>query len=519
VDFRGHDSRYQIEACAPCHSRRQRLTDGEMPGKPWLDDYHPALLREGLYYADGQQQDEVYVWGSFLQSRMYAKGVRCSDCHEPHSLQLRAEGNALCAQCHRPAGNERFPSLKKADYDTPAHHHHPEGSGGAQCVTCHMPARSYMVIDSRPDHIFRIPRPDLSVKIGTPNACNGCHDKKTAQWAADAIAKWYGPGRRQEAHYGEVFAAARTHRPGALSGLEHLVSDRDVPAIVRATALELARAYGPAGGRLGVQARDDPDPIVRSAAASALAAVPVDQRALYAAPLLRDPIRLVRIEAATSLVDLPLTGLKPDDRAAFDRAYAELLASNQSLADMPGSQMNLAGLARQRGDLAVEEAGYRRALAMDPYFAPGYTALAGALSNQRRNADAEAVLREGIKRVPKEGSLHYSLGLLLAEEKHDTEAIVELQKAAELTPGQPRILYNLGLLQQQRGELSQAEDALAKARALGNGDATQALASLYLKQGKFALASPLVEELAAANPGDAQLAKMRDQLRAATAAK
>ena len=192
-----------------------------------------------------------------------------------------------------------------------------------------------MVIDSRPDHIFRIPRPDLSVKIGTPNACNGCHDKKTAQWAADAIAQWYGPSRRQEAHYGEAFAAARARRPGALSGLEHLVSDRDVPAIVRATALDLARAYGPAGGRLGDQARDDPDPLVRSAAASALAAVAVDQRALYAAPLLRDPIRLVRIQAATSLVEVPLTGLKPDDRAAFDRAYAELPASNQSLADMP----------------------------------------------------------------------------------------------------------------------------------------------------------------------------------------
>jgi Flp pilus assembly protein TadD len=121
---------------------------------------------------------------------------------------------------------------------------------------------------------------------------------------------------------------------------------------------------------------------------------------------------------------------------------------------MPTTQMNLAGLARQRGDLVAEEAGYRRALAMDSYFTPAYTALASALSNQRRNADAEAVLREGIKRVPREGSLHYSLGLLLAEEKHDTEAIVELQKAAELTPGQPRIHYNLGLLQQQRGQLA-----------------------------------------------------------------
>src|SRR5215831_6237040 len=222
VDFRGGDSRYQVEACAPCHSRRQRLTDGEQPGRPFLDNYHPALLREGLYYPDGQQRDEVYVWGSFLQSRMYAKGVRCTDCHEAHSLRLSAQGNALCRQCHQSKGNDRFPTLKKADYDTPAHHHHAPGSAGAQCANCHIPAKNYMVIDPRPDHSFRIPRPDLTIKIGTPNACNGCHDKRTPQWAADTVAQWYGPGRRQEAHYGQVFAEARMGRASALAGLDRL---------------------------------------------------------------------------------------------------------------------------------------------------------------------------------------------------------------------------------------------------------------------------------------------------------
>ena len=219
VDFRGNDSRYQVEACAPCHSRRQRLTDGELPGKPFLDNYHPALLREGLYYADGQQQDEVYVWGSFLQSRMYAQGVRCTDCHDPHGLGLKAKGNALCAQCHQPAGNARFPTLAKKDYDTEAHHHHPPGSPGASCANCHMPAKNYMVIDARPDHSFRVPRPDLTVKIGTPNACNGCHDRKTPQWAADAVAQWYGPepaaGSRSSAKSSRPRGAARPRRcPG-----------------------------------------------------------------------------------------------------------------------------------------------------------------------------------------------------------------------------------------------------------------------------------------------------------------
>jgi predicted CXXCH cytochrome family protein len=519
VDFRGTDSRYQVDACAPCHSRRQRLSDGEMPGKPFLDNYHPALLREGLYHADGQQQDEVYIWGSFLQSKMFARGVRCSDCHDPHSVRLKADGNAICTQCHQAAGNARFPTLKKQEYDAPAHHHHAAGSPGGQCAQCHIPAKNYMVIDPRPDHSFRIPRPDLSVKIGTPNACNGCHDKKTPQWAADAIAQWYGPGRRQEAHYGEVFAAARAGAPGAFGGLDRIALDRELPAIVRATALELARGYGPPGGRLGVQTRDDPDALVRSAAAAAMAVLPPGERVLFGAPLLRDPVKLVRIGAAASLAGVPPGQFSADDRSAFDRASAELLASDQTLADMPSMQMNLAGLAGQRGDVAAEEAGYRRALAMDPYLAPAYTALAGALSGQHRNADAEAALRDGLKRLPDDGTLHYSLGLLLAEDKRDAEAIAELERAAKLLPGQARIFYNLGLLQQQRGQLRPAEDALAKARALGDSEATNALALLYLKQSKLAEALPLVEELAAANPDNTQLVKMRDQLRATMAPK
>jgi Tfp pilus assembly protein PilF len=513
VDFRGNDSRYQVEACAPCHSRRQRLTDGELPGRPFLDNYRPALLREGLYYADGQQLDEVYVWGSFLQTKMYAQGVRCTDCHGAHDLKLKLPGNALCAQCHQPAGNARFPTLAKKAYDTPAHHHHAAGSAGAQCVSCHMPSKNYMVIDARPDHSFRIPRPDLSVKIGTPNACNGCHDQKTPQWAAEAVAKWYGPDRRQEPTFAETFASARRGAPAALSGLDTIASDRAQPAIVRATALDLARAYEPAGGRLAIRAKNDADALVRAAAAAALAAVPAQERFPYAAPLLSDPVKLVRIEAARALADIPSTRMPDADRAAFDSAWNELIASERSLSDMPAMRMNLAALAWRRGDTATAEAEYRSAIAMDPYLAPAYSALASVLSAQRRNADSEGVLRDGLRKVPDNGDLHSALGLLLAEEGRDADAVAQMEQAARLSPSNARIFYNLGLIQQRRGDLRAASVALAKSRALGDAEATYALALLEIKQNRPDHALPLVEELAAANPGNAQLAKMRDDLR------
>ena len=515
VDFRGNDSRYLVDSCAPCHSRRQRLTDGEMPGKPFLDNYRPALLREGLYYPDGQQQDEVYVWGSFLQSRMYAQGVRCTDCHDPHGLQLKATGNALCEQCHAPAGNPRFPTLAKKDYDTPAHHHHAEGSAGAQCVNCHIPAKNYMMINARPDHSFRIPRPDISVKIGTPNACNGCHDGKTAQWAAAAVAAWYGPGRRQEALFGETFAAARKGSPGALPGLARIAGDPAQPGIVRATALELARNYGAPGGQLGVQAKNDKDALVRAGSAEALAALEPDERIRYAAPLLRDPVRLVRLEAARALADVPPSRVPEGDRANYDQAWRELIASESLLADMPTMQMNLGGLAWQHADPVAAEAAYRRAVTLDPYLAPAYAALATLLSTVGRNPEAEQVLREGVRRVPDSGELHSTLALLLAEEHQDKAALDEMTAASKLAPPRARVFYNLGLLQQRAGDMRSAEASLTKAHSLGDMDATHALALLEITQGRPERALPLVQELVATNPGNAQFANMLEEVQKA----
>ncbi len=361
-------------------------------------------------------------------------------------------------------------------------------------------------------------RTDLSVKLGTPNACNGCHDKKTAQWAADAIGGWYGPGRQQEAGFAEAFAGARTQQPGAATGLANVIADRGQPAIVRATALELIRNYGAAGIQSAIDAKNDADPLVRAAAATALAAVPIEQRVPYAAPLLRDPIRLVRIQAARTLADVPPTRITGDVRGDYDRAYTELITAESSQADSPTAQLNLAGLALQRGDVPAAEGSYRRAIAMDPYLEPAYSALASFLSAQGRNADAERTLRDGLARLPDDGHLHYSLGLLLAEEKRMPEAITAATKAGTLLPNDARIFYNLGLMLQRQGQLPAAEAALAKARALGDMDATYALALLYVKQGKAALALPLADDLVRSNRASTEYTRMRDELRAAVAA-
>ena len=283
-----------------------------------MQTYRPALLEEGLYYSDGQIQDEVYEYGSFLQSKMHAAGVSCTDCHDPHSLQVKGSVDRVCMACH---AAEKF--------DTPSHHFHRAGSAGARCVSCHMPTRNYMVVHARHDHSFRIPRPDLDAALGTPDACTQCHTDRSSAWAAAAAQRWWGERARPAAPYGEAIQAGREDRAGASALLAQRVQDAKEPAIRRATAATLLRG-GPAENGALEKALADPDPLVRYGAVLALRGLEPAARVTLAAPVLRDPIRAVRIEAARALAAAPPDALSPSDRSELERGIAEYIASQRA---------------------------------------------------------------------------------------------------------------------------------------------------------------------------------------------
>ena len=504
-------SQKQVEVCAACHSRRSELTAMPVPGQPHLDHYLPSLLREGLYHADGQQLDEVFVVGSFRQSKMYRMGVSCTNCHDPHKAKPKLPGNALCLQCHQTPANPAFPSAA-GSYNTPQHHHHAAGTPGAQCTACHMPAKNYMIVQPRPDHSMRIPRPDLSVTLGTPNACNQCHADKTSQWAADAVTKWYGTPKRPP-HYGEVFSAARRGAPQAAQALAALAADAAQPAIVRATALDMLR--GPIGIDERVAATRDTDAELRAAAAASLEDVDASLRVPTLAPLLKDPVRAVRIAAARSLAALPHAQFDAPTRQAFDAALAEYVAAQKVALDMPGPNLNLAVLYARTGRDAESEAAYRAALKIDPDFTPARANLAQFYAERGRLPDAEQVLREGLQRQPGIGELQYSLGLLLAEQQRLPEAADALEQAARLLPRRARAHYNLGLARQQLGQAKPAEAAFRKARELEPSDPAiaYALAVFYAQQGRRADALREAEALLQLQPGSAQAAQLVQRLR------
>lgn len=391
-----------VEVCAPCHSVRARIAPSaataENPaGAPFLDEFSPALLTAGLYHADGQQDGEAYVYGSFLQSKMYARGVVCTDCHDAHGSKLRSTGNAVCTQCHSAADDRRRPDLPARDYAAATHSHHPEGSPGASCPACHMPAKVYMGLQARPDHAIRSPRPDLDAATGAPDACTGCHADRTPGWAAARIEDWFGK-RERPIHYGEIFAAARRGDAGAGPALAGLAADGAQPAIVRATALDaLGRHPGSATAAVTAGAAD-PDPLVRLGAVLGARGLAAPVRTAILAPLLRDPSRAVRTAAARGLADVPLAALAPDVRRDQEAALSEHVAAQMLSADLPAARLDLAGLHRAQGRTAAAEAEYRAALALDPRSRPGRDGLARALAALGREQDAvdqfEILLRD-----------------------------------------------------------------------------------------------------------------------------
>ena len=493
-----------IDTCAPCHARRSVIGDAYQPGQPLLDSYLPALLTEGLYHADGQIDGEVYEYGSFLQSKMFRNGVSCANCHEPHSLKLRAEGNAVCAQCHL-----------ASKYDAATHHFHPAGSSGATCTGCHMPTRTYMVIDPRHDHSLRVPRPDLSVELGTPNACTQCHTDRSAEWARDQVRAWYGHDPSGYQRYAPALHAGRVGSPDAAAQLGRLATDPAQPAIARATALELLGArMTPATLAAAQSALRDPDPLVRRAAVESLAAIPPTPRLQLAAPLLDDPIRAVRISAAHVLATVPADAVDDALRARLERGLAEYVAAQQVDADRPEARTNLGTLYAQRGQLAAAEAELRTAIALQRSYTPASVNLADLYRVEQRDADGERVLRAGIAAAPDDAPLHLALGLLLARQKRLPEAIDALQRAAALQPDDPHYAYVLGVALHSSGQTERALAVLttAAARHPSDPELLLALTGINRDTGHRDVALQYARRLAAAAPDDPAAAQLVSEL-------
>ncbi|HTO52612.1 MAG TPA: tetratricopeptide repeat protein [Myxococcota bacterium] len=494
----------EIEVCAQCHSRRSQIAEGYRAGAPFLDHYRPAFLVSPLYHADGQQDGEVYNWGSFLQSRMYAKGVTCSDCHEPHSGHLRAEGNALCAQCHAP---ER--------YDAASHYFHKPGTAGASCVDCHMPARTYMLIDPRRDHSLRIPRPDQTVALGVPNACDSCHHERGAKWAEEKIRGWHGRDPAGFQRFATAFHEDDLGKPGAVHGLAAIALDSTEPALVRASALaRMSGAVDPSVIEAIERGAKDASALVRLATTELAADLPQQPRASVLLPLLQDPMLAVRIGAADALAELTDDQLSESQRAARTRASEEYVAAQRYAADRPEARTNLGTYYARRQQFDAAQAEFQAALALDPSYVPAYVNAADAFRAAGREDDALRLLEEARSRAPANADVEFALGLTQARRKDGERAIAALERAVKLGPDQARYTYTLAIALHSFERTPEALKLLESAAKKWpqNRSVLLARATMLRDAGQTDAARRAAADLLRAFPDDQDARTLRDEL-------
>lgn len=502
------DSDIELDTCGRCHARRAPLTETFAFGQPLADSYRVSLLEEGLYHPDGQPREQAFVYGSFLQSGKAEAGVRCSDCHEPHSGRTILEGNGLCAQCH---AVERFAS--------PRHTLHASAGPGSQCVDCHMPESVYLGIDARREHAFRVPRPDLAGELGTPDVCTGCHVERTPAWAAARLEERFGVPDGG-ATWAPALHAGRRGVRGAGDDLARLASDWQAPGIVRATALSMLDRY-PSPDALGAvrRALNADDPLVRQGALRALEGADDRTKLLLVYPVLRDRVRGVRLAAARVLSTIDLTTVDETEQATILAGVDELVAALRVSGDRPEFQMTLGVTLARTGRLDEAATAYRAAIALDPGSVPARVNLADLYRAQGRDAEGEALLRQAIALAPDTAAVHHALGLVLIRRGQLDEAMPYLEEASTMSPGEPRFALAFSLALRTRGDLGGATEVLRRAnrRNPTSLEILAALVDISRQAGDLEAALQYAERIVELIPRDPAARRTVQELRAALA--
>lgn len=487
----GNDQTSQMNMCAPCHARRVKLTKNMIPNLNFEDQYMVQNISSDFYHLDGQILEEDYVYGSFLQSKMHAQGIKCGDCHNVHSNELKMTGNKLCLQCHVPA-----------NYDVPEHHFHKENTEASQCINCHMTGRYYMGNDFRRDHSFRIPRPDQSVDYGTPNACNECHKDKSEEWAAQQVVEWYGKERRP--HFSDYLLMSNDSDLNASDrqSLNKFINDLNYPSIARSTVLSNLRFDGKEDIKALLAALNDPSAIVRYNALMQFRNMNTQDRLSVAQKHLTDKTRLVRIGSAQLLIGFDGGNWSEADKLSLSKAKEELEEMLYGNADFSTGRLQLGDYFMQTNDVNRAIKHYEMALKMDSLLYPVYTNLATAYSISKQGDKALETLNIWMDKEPNASRPYYLRALLNFELGNNELAEQDLKMAIELDPKDSRSMYNLATYYYQTKAFSNALTTINKAIAIEpQNQEIKYLKALILKEtGAIQESNRIMQELQAQNP-------------------
>jgi Tfp pilus assembly protein PilF len=482
----------EINTCAPCHARVTEISNSHIRSNEIMDNYIPQIPDTEYFFADGQVDDEDYIYTSFLQSKMFSKGVKCSNCHNPHSTKLKKIDNQTCLQCHSPQ-----------KYNLPTHTFHPVGSKSSLCVSCHMPGKIYMGNDLRHDHSFRVPRPDLSEKYGTPNACSSCHQEKSNKYLADAIVKWYGPKRKY--HFSDDLIPGSQLNSKSEAHLIKLIENSQTPDIIKATAaFYMGNIQTEPSLNILLKSLNNKDAQVRYRTLRSLSNFEPRSWINQVGPLLSDKVRAVRIAAADLYITIPQEQIPSQHKDAFVAAHKELKKHLNYQTDFSIGNVMLADYYLKLKDYDNAAKYYEKGLKKDSQMNYALLNLSTTYNLQGNNEQALKSLEKALKNDSKNDRIYYNMALLYNEMSNQPAAEKAFAKAVALKSDNPRVYYNYGLLLIKSKKIKQAEVLLNKGITI-NPSAPElyyALTFLYIQTKDMTKAQKAVLQLKQLDPNN-----------------
>lgn len=217
-----------------------------------------------------------------------------------------------------------------------------------------------------------------------------------------------------------------------------------------------------------------------------------------------DPVKTVRIGAASQLAGVPEERLTDPQKQRFRAALEEYHLAMEYGADFPSSRHNLGNLYASLGDFKEAEHHYQTAIKIDNLFIPPKVNLGMLYNRFGKNEQAERLFREIIRDHPEFDEAYYSLGLLLAEKQQFEASAQMLTEAGKRMPGRARIFYNLGLIHQYLQNYPAAEKNLLTALQIEpeNFDYLYALTDYCLKTNQLGKARSYAERMKQLHPSN-----------------
>lgn len=496
----GYTAHQVNSQCAPCHAKMYPISDSFRPGDEYFNHFGLVTYEHQDFYPDGRDLGENYTFTSWRMSPCLKSGeLDCIHCHTSsgrYRFNDPENANGACLPCHK----ERVENVTE-------HTHHKADSEGNRCIACHMPMTEFALM-RRSDHSMRPPMPAATIAFKSPNACNICHDDKDAQWADKYVREWRERDYQAPVlHIGSLIAAGRKRDWSRLDEMLAYIVSKDRKEIFATSMIRLLETCDSNRKWSAlVKALDDPSPLVRAAAATALEPNPIPEVRDALLRATKDEYRLVRVRAAASLASYPREALKPPDREALKKASDEYVESLSCRPDEWSMHYNLANFYADRGRpmQALEE--FVVSARLDPTRVPPLVNASMVHARLGQNEQAEAYLRKALGIDPKSAEANFNLGLLMAEKGNTEEAEQYLRKAIKVDPRMAQAAYNLAVLVADR-DLDEAVAWCRKATAARPNDARYAytLAFYLQKSGKTDEAIEVLRNVLSNDPPDVQI--------------